>query len=68
MTNLSPISIRFDLIGDGVVNGHIYQQLSLDAVVHAQREPETGKKTGSSVIFPSLNFSTAVWLRNWHEK
>jgi len=29
------------LLGDGVVKDHIYQQLSLDAVVHPQRELET---------------------------
>jgi calcium/calmodulin-dependent protein kinase (CaM kinase) II len=29
------------LLGDGVVKDHIYQQLSLDTVVHAQRELET---------------------------
>ncbi len=29
------------MLGDGVVKDHIYQQLSLDTVVHAQRELET---------------------------
>jgi len=28
------------LLGDGVVKDHIYQQLYLDTVVHAQRELE----------------------------
>ena len=29
------------MLGDGVVKDHIYQQLSLDTIVHAQRELET---------------------------
>ncbi|HIM96521.1 MAG TPA: hypothetical protein EYM57_01275 [Gammaproteobacteria bacterium] len=46
------------MIGDGVVNGHIYQQLSLDAVVHVQREPETGNREENGVKrdFPESQF------------